>query len=141
MPTYNTALIVGAVLSAIASALHLGIIVGGPGWYRYFGAGERLASAAAAGKWYPAIVTLGIATVLAAWSAYALSGAGVISPLPLLRLALAAITAVYLSRGLVLFAMLARPHLLTPFWIWSSLICLGFGLVHLLGLAQVWDGI
>jgi hypothetical protein len=137
----NTALIVGAVLSAIAAALHLGIIAGGPAWYRFFGAGERFASAAAAGRWYPGFVTLGIAAVLAGWSAYALSGAGVIAPLPLLKMALVAITAVYLCRGLVLLPLLARRDKLTPFVVWSSLICLGFGLVHLLGLVQVWDGI
>lgn len=39
----------GSGLSAIAALLHVGIIIGGPSWYRFFGAGERMARAAAAG--------------------------------------------------------------------------------------------
>jgi hypothetical protein len=144
MPTiHNTSLVIGAALSAIAAAMHLAIIVGGPAWYRFFGAGERFASDAAAGRRYPAIVTFGIASLLASWSAYALSGAGVIAPLPLLRVALVLITAVYLIRGLVLLPILisARNKLTQFIIVWSSLICLCYGAVHLLGLAQVWNKI
>lgn len=38
----NPILIVGGVLSAIASLLHLAVIAGGPAWYRFFGAGAGL---------------------------------------------------------------------------------------------------
>jgi hypothetical protein len=98
-----------------------------------------MALAAAAGRVYPTVVTLGIATVLALWSAYALSGAGIIEPLPLLRWALITITAIYLARGLAIVPLLvfARSHS-TPFLLWSSLVCTVFGAVHLLGLSQVW---
>lgn len=135
----NTPLVVAACLSAIAALLHVGIVIGGAQWYRFFGAGERMASAAAAGRVYPAIVTLGIATVLALWSAYALSGAGIIAPLPLLRWAIVTITGIYLVRGLAIVPLLvfARSRS-TPFILWSSLICIVFGVVHLVGLSQVW---
>ena len=135
----NTPLVVAAAFSAIAALLHVGIVVGGAPWYRFFGAGERMASAAAAGRWYPAIVTFGIATVLALWSAYALSGAGIIAPLPLLRWALITITGIYLARGLAVVPLLvfARSRV-TPFLLWSSLVCIVYGAVHLLGLSQVW---
>ncbi|WP_460830387.1 hypothetical protein [Lysobacter humi (ex Lee et al. 2017)] len=84
-------------------------------------------------------MTLGIAAVLGLWAMYALSGAGVIRRLPLLRTALVAITAVYLVRGLVLLPlMLDADFAPTAFDVWSSLICLGYGLVHLLGLVQAW---
>lgn len=136
----NIALIVAACLSAIAALLHVGIIIGGAPWYRFFGAGERMASAAAAGRWYPAIVTAGIAIVLALWAAYALAGAGVVQALPLLKLGLCTITAVYLLRGLVAVPVLivARSKA-TPFVVWSSGICFVYGAVHLIGLAQVWS--
>jgi hypothetical protein len=135
----NRLLMTGAALSAIASLLHVGIIFGGPGWYRFFGAGERFAQLDAAGSLVPDLVTLGIAAVLALWAAYALSGAGAIRRLPLLRTALVAITSVYLARGLVLVPMLAMDRTgFTPFDWWSSAICLGYGLVHLAGLAQSW---
>lgn len=135
----NRLLLIGAALSAIASALHVAIIFGGPDWYRFFGAGERFAQLDAAGSRVPGLVTLGIASVLALWSAYALSGAGRIRRLPLLRTALVAITAIYLARGLVLVPMLfADGARFTAFDWWSSLVCLGYGLVHLVGLAQGW---
>jgi hypothetical protein len=140
--TVNIPLAAGALLSAIAALLHLGIIAGGPAWYRFFGAGERFAQAAADGRWYPAVVTLGIAAVLSAWSMYALAGAGVIAGLPFLKAALVAITAVYLVRG-VAFAplVLAKGGTLTPFVVWSSLICFGYGVVHLVGLVQRWTAL
>ncbi|WP_454914298.1 hypothetical protein [Variovorax gossypii] len=136
---YNIPLVVGAGLSAIAALLHVCVIFGGPAWYRFFGAGERMAAGAAAGHLYPALVTLLIACVLGAWAAYALSGAGVLRPLPLLALALPVITAVYLLRGLVAVALFVFDRRrLTAFWVWSSLVCLVYGVVHLVGLVQVW---
>jgi hypothetical protein len=135
----NIPLAAGALLSAIAGLLHLGIIAGGPAWYRFFGAGERFARAAAAGRWYPTLVTLGIAAVLFAWSAYALAGAGVVHGLPFVKAALAAITAVYLVRGIGFAPLVAaRGGRVTPFVVWSSLICFGFGVVHFVGLVQRW---
>ena len=128
-------LIFAAGLSATAGVLHLAIIAGGARWYRFFGAGERMARMAEAGRAYPAVATLGIAAVLFLWSAFALSGAGAIGPLPWTRVALVAITAVYLLRGLLFVPALALAHRpVTPFAWWSSVICLGFGLVHLAGL-------
>ena len=137
--TTNIFLGLGAVLSAVAALLHIGIIINGASWYRFFGAGEQFARAAERGERWQDVITLGIALVLFAWAAYALSGAGVISRLPLLRYALIIITAIYLLRGLVILPMaIFSFDKVTPFWVWSSLICLGFGIVHAIGLAQVW---
>ena len=36
----NPALVTGGLLSVAASLLHIGCIIGGPDWYRFFGAGE-----------------------------------------------------------------------------------------------------
>lgn len=135
----NRFLIVAASLSAAAAVLHLGVIAFGAPWYRFFGAGERMAQLAQAGHWYPPVVTACIALVLAIWAGYALSGAGLIRRLPLLRPALCAITAVYLLRGLVIIPVaVSAPSAATAFGLWSSAICLGFGIVHLVGLIQVW---
>jgi hypothetical protein len=137
--TVNIPLAIGALLSAVAALLHLGIIAGGPAWYRFFGAGERFARAAERRQWYPAVVTLGIAAVLFAWSMYALAGAGVVKPLPFLKAALVAITAVYLVRGIAFAPLVvAKGGRITPFVAWSSLICFGYGVVHLVGLVQRW---
>lgn len=140
--TVNVPLAAGALLSAVAALLHLGIIAGGPAWYRFFGAGERFARAAEQRRWYPALVTLGIAAVLFAWSVYALAGAGVIGALPFLKAALVAITAVYLVRGIAFAPLVvAQGGRITPFVVWSSLICFGYGVVHLVGLVQRWPAL
>ncbi|BBN57220.1 hypothetical protein TRE132_53450 [Pseudomonas chlororaphis subsp. aurantiaca] len=138
---YNMALVIGAGLSLLAALMHVGVIMVGPSWYRLFGAGERFVRAAQAGRWFPAVVTAGIALVLAAWAAYALSAAGVIAPLPLLRPALIAITQVYLLRGLLGPVALAGTGRSRRFIFVSSTICLVYGLVHLFGLVQVWGSL
>lgn len=138
----NFFLVTGALLSAIAALLHLLIIVGGPAWYRFFGAGERFAIAAAQGRYFPAVVTSGIAAVLGVWSAYALAGAGVIPALPFLKPVLLGITTIYLIRGIAFPpAVLKAGGRITPFVIWSSAVCLGFGVIHLVGLAQRWTAL
>lgn len=132
-------LIAAAALSGAAALLHLGCIVGGPDWYRFFGAGEGMARAAARGDLRPTLITLGIATVLAVWAAYAASGAGLIPRLPLLRTALVAITAIYLLRALAFVPLhFWRPQHSDAFAIWSSAIVLVYGVVHLVGLMRAW---
>lgn len=133
-------LIAGGGLSLAAAALHAAVIFGGPDWYRFFGAGEPMARAAARGAWQPVAITTGIATVLAIWAAYAFSGAGLIARLPLLRTGLVVISAVYLLRGLVLpHAIIFMPDAVTPFLIWSSLIVLVYGVTHAIGTWLAWS--
>ena len=138
----NGWLIAGGVLSAVAAVLHLAVIVGGPAWYRFFGAGEGMARAAERGAAAPALITLGIAALLAVWAGYAFSGAGLLPRLPLTRTALVLITAVYLLRGLVLAPMLLlKPQLVDAFAVWSSLIVLGYGVTYAVGTYQAWAGL
>jgi hypothetical protein len=139
----NPYLVAGGVLSLSAAAVHLAAIVGGGDWYRFFGAGERLARMAEAGSATPAILTFIIALLLGVMAAYAFSGAGLIPRLPLLRTGLVAITAVYLARGLVILApgALRRPDLTATFMIWSSLIVLLFGVIHLIGTWKAWPSL
>jgi hypothetical protein len=37
--------------------------------------------------------------------------------------------------------VLAKGGRITPFVVWSSLICFAYGLVHLLGLVQRWPAL
>lgn len=139
-PRHNRFLLLGATGSAAAGVLHLGCLVFGAPWYRALGAGERIARMAEAGHPRPAVMTVFIAAVLFVWALYALSGAGVIRRLPLLRTVLCAVTAVYLLRG-TLFVLLMPyfPDNGPLFWAVSSGICLALGLVHLAGLRQAWS--
>lgn len=139
MPTGAQALTLGALLSAAAAVAHLACIPIGARAYRFLGAGERMARAAEAGRQRPTLVTLGIACMLLLWSAYALSGAGVIGTLALTRPALALISAIYLARALA-FPLLkaAFPENSRTFWWVSSGICGAIGLVHAYGTAALW---
>lgn len=133
-------LIIGGCLSALASLMHIAIIIGGPSWYRFFGAGERMAEMAAQGQAYPTIITLGIAGILAIWSAYAFSGADWLFRLPLLRTALILIAAIYLVRAIAFVPALAMSgQVITPFSIWSSLIVLVYGICYALGTWMRWQ--
>ena len=131
-----------AVLSTAAALLHLAVIAGGPDWYRFFGAGEEMAHMAERGSPRPALITLAIAALLATWSAYALSGAGRIRRLPLLRTGLVLISAIYLLRGLVLVPVLAvNGWAADAFLWWSSLVVLVYGLVYALGTFRAWPAL
>jgi len=137
----------GALLTGAASLLHVGIIFGGPEWYRFFGAGERMARLSARGSAYPTAVTACIAFVLGLWALYGLSGAGVIRRLPLLRPALVLAACVYLARGvlgvpLVLFVDDPYTNELKgrmTFMFVSSLACVLLGLCYAYGAARVWS--
>ena len=132
----------GAALSATAAALHIGAILGGPEWYRFFGAGEEIATAAERGSPMPAILTSGIALILTLWALYALSGAGRLSRLPLLRTGLVVITAIYLARGMLLVpVMFLVPYPEGAFDYWSSAIVLVYGLVYAAGTWRAWPAL
>jgi hypothetical protein len=140
-------LLVGGALTGVASLLHVAIIFGGPDWYRFFGAGERMAQLAARGSAYPTIITAIIALILGIWTLYAFSGAGVIGRLPWLRLALVLIAAVYLARGILGVPMVLfvdNPYteelkLKMTFMLLSSAICLFLGLCYAIGAASIRD--
>ncbi len=135
----NIFLIAAGMLSAIAALLHLGCIYFGAPWYRFFGAGEQMALLSEQGSIQPTLITSAISLVLTLWSLYAFSAAGVIVKLPFLRLAVLLITAIYLVRGIVGFFFISNPIGRSPeFWVWSSVICLSIGIIHLLGLKQQW---
>ncbi len=135
----NVFLIIAGMLSATVAMLHIGCIYFGAPWYRFFGAGEQMAVLAERGSIQPTLITSGIVFVLSIWSLYAFSAAGIIFRLPLVRVALILITSVYLVRGIAGFFFVSSPMGRSPeFWLWSSSICLFFGIIHLIGLKQQW---
>lgn len=138
----NYYLVVAGCLSAVAALMHIGCIAFGAPWYRFFGAGEQMAVMAEQGMIKPTIITSFIVVVLSIWSLYAFSAAGVIGCLPFIRLALIVITAIYLVRGIAGIYFVANPIGRSPeFWIWSSVICLSIGLLHMIGLKQQWTSL
>jgi len=136
----NPWLIAGGAASAAAALLHLACIVGGASWYRFFGAGERMARMAERGAWTPHLFALTIAALLTIWAAYAFSGAGLIRRLPLLRAGLVVITAIYLVRAAMVFmpSVFRRPDLSTTFMVWSSSIVFAIGFFYAVGTWLAW---
>jgi len=134
----NKLLIVGGLLSMAASGLHVAVIIGGADWYRFFGAGEKLSSMQEQGSWIPALITFAIALVLFVWGLYAFSGAGLIRRLPFLTSILVIISLIYLGRGFVLVPFwFGWTELVDSFALWSSLICMIYGLCYAIGTIQV----
>ena len=135
----NKLLIIASICSALAALVHLGCIVFGGDWYRFFGAGEQMAKMAEDGHWYPTVVVLAIAGILLVWSLYALSGARVIFRLPFLRLGLVVISVIYLVRGIAFVGLMPMfPGNSLMFWLVSSGITLTIGLLYAVGTYQAW---
>ena len=142
MKKANKLLVFAGVLSGVAAVVHVAIIIGGAQWYRFFGAGEELATMAESGSWYPAVLTGAIAVVLLVWALYAFSGAGLMRRLPFLKAGLVIISALYLIRGLAFIPVyLVQPEMVDGFLVWSSLICLVYGLSYAIGTRQVWENL
>jgi hypothetical protein len=102
----KSCLLLGGVASFLIAVLHLALVFK-PQWYRHFGAAE-LAQLHKQGSLFTVLVTSGLALMFVAWGAYALSGAGVIRQLPLMRTVLIAIGAIYILRGLLLPSELVK---------------------------------
>lgn len=141
----NVYLIAAGILSFLASILHIAVIFGGPSWYRFFGAGEKMVNMAAQRMVFPTIITSLIALILFIWGCFAFSAAGILPELPFMKVCLVLITSIYLVRGAAGFIMPLMPnHPYTievgvTFWVWSSVICLSIGLIHMVGLIKIWS--
>lgn len=141
----NKNLIVGSALSFVIAVLHLLIIIGGPDWYRFFGAGEGMAQLAETDSPYPILITLTIALVFFMAASYGFSGAGIISKLPFYKSVLFLISAVYLFRGVFgipLILYFNNPYLKEleykmGFMIISSVISIFIGSFYIKGTIQL----
>lgn len=144
MKIRNPFFLTAGVLMGLASALHVGIILGGANWYRFFGAGEGMARLAEAGSSYPTQITTFIVLVLALGAFYALKPAFSEKKLPLQNLVLGIACFVFLLRGLIgvpIVIILDDPYLnelqgRMTFMVISSLFCLFMGGSILLGLLR-----
>ncbi len=132
----------GGILSFVVALLHLVIIFVGAPAYRYFGAGEDMATAAESGSAFPALITLVLVAVFTIWGLYAFSGAGVIRRLPLLTIALLLIGAIYTLRGVFVFQQIFQIATssvqVAPREVVFSLVSLVIGLAYLVGTVINW---
>lgn len=135
-------LTVAGAASAVLAVLHLGVIIAGPPGYRFFGAPDEFATLAESGSNAPAVLTAAFAGIFAIWALYGFGGARRMRRLPLVRLGLVLISAVYLLRGLSVVPealLLARDSTaFPPRFIVFSLTSLAIGVCYALGTRQAW---
>jgi hypothetical protein len=139
----NQWLKLGGILSFAVALLHVVVIFVGASAYRYFGAGEEMATAAESGSAFPALLTFVLVAVFAVWGFYGLSGARVIRRLPLLKIALLLIGAIYTLRGVAVFQQLfqiaaSSAEAAAPRDIVFSSVSLIIGLAYLIGTILNW---
>lgn len=134
-----------ALLTSAGAIFHIAIIIGGPVWYRASGAGNELALLAESGSVYPAFLACILALIFFGWAIYALSGAGIIIRLPLLKTVLILISTLCIVRGLYGFCVpvfIKTEYVVglgVEFWVFSSMIWLSIGLCYLHGLVKNWS--
>jgi hypothetical protein len=130
-PNYH--LILGGAASLLIALLHIVLAIR-PQIWSYFGADE-LAQMHQNGSPFTVFVSIGLALMFAAWGVYALSGAGLIKPLPLLKAILITIGIIYILRGLMLpseiIEVLRAGHSFR--FVIMSTGCLAIGILHLVG--------
>ncbi len=138
----NIALISGGAFSFLAALLHIAVIIGGPAWYRMFGAGEEMAMLAEQGSWIPGAITFLISLLFFGWGLYALSGAFIIKRLPFLKSVLVFISSIYLLRGIAIFPVIIfELEPIDALLVWSSLVSFIVGLSYAIGTRQQWSKI
>jgi hypothetical protein len=129
-------LFVGGCFSLAFGAFQLSAVFWPPDAIKYFGGPAQLSQARPV---VYALLCMAISAGVSACGLYGLSGAGTLRRLPFLRSVVAATTAIYLLRGLLLISQLpivVRHPSLVRFALFS-VISLCVGLVHLLGVIEL----
>ena len=135
-PISQSVLVLAGIISFIL-AIFQAVIAFSPSWSLYFGAPEFLVSN------IRLLITTGlvVAVIFAIFGLYAMSGAGYLGRLPLLRWALLAIGCLFILRGLLVIPecmILPGAAPSPPQAIVSSLVALGIGIVYLIGVIGNW---
>ena len=133
----------GGVFLLFAVA-NLAALLGGPSWLEFAHAPPNIVESARAGT-LVAPITVGVVVLLAvAAGGYALSGGGLIRPLPFRRFVLVVLALICLIRaglwGLTYaVAPAARPYLYDPVELASALFFMFAGLAVAVGLMRRWS--
>ncbi len=136
-------LIIAGILS-FAIALFQAVVTAVPAWARYFGAWESVASK----LWLLYLAGFFVAAIFAVFGLYALSGAGIIRRLPLLRTGLIIISIIFILRGLFLvmeimvnLGILHGSIIIPTRELMSSAVSLIIGIIYLSGTVHNWSNL
>lgn len=133
------AFLFAAAILAAAALLHIIVLIGGAQWIAFVGAPPAVVRSAENGTWLAPASTLGIAGLLGLLAAYALSAAGSLPRLPLVKPVLGLFAAVFVLRGLIIAPYLAAGRVnwaapLDLFIVASSAVILALGAALCIGL-------
>ena len=140
-------LILAGSMSSLIAFLHGAIILIGEPAYRFFpGLGDALADMLIAGSIVPTVIVVVITGFFLVYALYAFSGARILPALPLLRLGLCTITAIYVLRGLsnipyYLNIFLGGKKLEPGNAVLYDSISLGIGLLYWIGTRMEWESL
>jgi hypothetical protein len=134
--TRSPSSLIAGVATLLIALVHVGALFVGPDALAYLDAPD-LAVMMRAGSPIPIVATLGAAVVFLLFSAYGFAGAGVLRPLPKLRVALAAIGGIFVLRGLGIIwftylVVVGSPDAI-PREIGFSAVALAVGVLFLIG--------
>ncbi|MBX9602542.1 MAG: hypothetical protein K2X35_16165 [Bryobacteraceae bacterium] len=133
---------VAGMLSFALAALHLAMVFVGAPAYRFFDAGEQMASAAEEGSPFPALITLLLVLVFTLFGIFGLSGAGVLRELPFLKGILTIISVIFIVRGLAVlqqgWSWWLGSGVVGPKQLVFSLASLGIGTIFAIGTWKLW---
>lgn len=132
-------LLVAAFFPIIGGLLHVMIIFGGVSWYEFFYAPPPILESAKDGTWLAPVGTLFVAFLMLLAGGYALSAAGVLFKLPLLKIALITLSFLFIVRGVLLFHLIYwKPEVIDAFRVISSIMFLISGMCFALGTYLRW---
>ena len=130
-----------AGISTFILAIFQAVITTVPSWALYFGAGKDIVSR----LWLLLIAGYLVAVIFVVFGFYALSGAGVIRKLPLVRSGLLIIGLIFTIRGIFLLlelminiGIIQSPAFIPLQEIFSSAVSLIIGIIYLLGTKKAW---
>ena len=135
-------LLLAAAGSFIVAALHATMPFFLPEAYRFFGGPGQINFADKGAELVIVVECYCLSAIFAVWGLYALSGAGVLRRLPLLRLGLLVIGGVYTLRGLLLIqeiiASLQGKMQGIEYQMCFSVVSLLIGIFYLAGIIRAW---
>ena len=126
-------LISAGIIAAAAAIWHLLCILGGPSWFAFARAPQQVIASAQQGTLLAPLSTLFVAGLMFTCSAFALSAAGLIRSLPLLKSALITITILCILRALSAIPSLVYANDLDLWQLVASWVWLYTGICFLAG--------
>ena len=126
-------LISAGIIAAAAAIWHLLCILGGPSWFAFARAPQQVIASAQQGTLLAPLSTLFVAGLMFTCSAFALSAAGLIRSLPLLKSALITITILCILRALSAIPSLVYANDLDLWQLVASSVWLYTGICFLAG--------